>query len=103
MNLPFQLAGYDASVSIYEDLAVHADNRPTSSISNLGFSVVFPTRSHPVTLSLNQGFQINPDEAYSDIDPYFLVSSLTAFSSIHPDFQRGSTAKSPMCLPSPRL
>jgi len=49
MNLPFQLAGYDASVSIYEDLAVHADNRPTSSISNLGFSVVFPTRSHPVT------------------------------------------------------
>ncbi len=89
MNLPFQLAGYDASVSIYEDLAVHADNRPTSSISNLGFSVVFPTRSHPVTLSLNQGFQINPDEAYSDIDPYFLVSSLTASSSITSGFSAG--------------
>lgn len=89
MNLPFQLAGYDASVSIYEDLAVHADGRPTSSISNLGFSIVFPTRAYPITLSANQGYQSNPDEVDNDTDPYFLVSSLAASSWIPAGFSAG--------------
>ena len=89
MNLPFRLAGYDASVSLYEDLAVHADGRPTSSISNLGFSVVLPTRTYPINLSANQGFQSNPDEVDDDIDPYFLVSSLTASQWIPAGFSAG--------------
>lgn len=89
MNLPFQLAGYDAGFSVYEDLAVHADGRPTSSISNLGFSVLLPTRSYPINLSANQGLQFNPDEVDNDSDPYFLVSSLTASSSLPTGFPVG--------------
>ncbi|MCE5256780.1 MAG: hypothetical protein LLF89_08045 [Spirochaetaceae bacterium] len=87
MNLPFQLVGHDASVNVYEDLAVHADGRPTSSISNLGFSVVLPTRAYPINLSVNQGLQFNPDEVDNDIDPYFLVSSLTAASTVPAGFE----------------
>lgn len=89
MNLPFRLAGRDASVSVYEDLAVHADGRPTSSVSNLGFSVVLPTSAYPINVSANQGLQFNPDEVDNDTDPYFLASSLAASSWIPAGFSAG--------------
>jgi len=82
-SVPLQVFGRDASVSVYEDLSVHADGRPITSISNLGFSVGLPTPpAYPITLSANQGLQFNPDEVSTDVDPYFLASSLTASSSI---------------------
>jgi hypothetical protein len=81
--VPFQVRGLDANISVYEDLAVHADGRPVTSIGNLGFSVNLPSpRAFPLTLSANQGLQSNPDEVNNDVDPYFLLSSLTVSSSI---------------------
>ena len=82
-SVPLKVFGRDASVSVYEDLSVHADGRPITSISTLGFSVSLPSPpAFPITLSANQGLQFNPDEANTDVDPYFLASSLTASSSI---------------------
>ena len=82
-SVPLKVFGRDASVSVYEDLSVHADGRPITSISNLGFSVSLPTPpTYPITLSINQGLQFNPDEVSTDVDPYFLASSVTASSSM---------------------
>lgn len=81
-SLPFQLFSHDASVSISEDLAVHADGRPTSSIANLGFSIALPGSGFPLYFQANQGLQSNPDEVDNDIDPYFLSSSMSLSAPI---------------------
>ena len=81
-GIPIRIFDHDSGLDASQTLNVHADDRPVTSVSNLGFWTRFMEPGFPVTLSISQGLQFNPDEILNDTDPYFFLSSLSFSASI---------------------
>lgn len=81
-GVPFRISGHDGGINASQKLSVHADDRPVTSISDLGLWVRFLEPGFPLTLSLAQSLLLNPDEVLNDVDPYFALSSLSLSASI---------------------
>lgn len=81
-GLPFSLWGHNASIDASETLSIHADSRPVTSISQLGFRVTLGPPAFPLTFSISQGLQSNPNEVSNDPDPYFFNSSASCYAAI---------------------
>ena len=81
-GIPFRLLGHDAGINASQTLLIHADGRPTTSISNLSGYMVFNNLGFPITFQAAQGLQFNPDQYPDDPDPYFLVESASLSASM---------------------
>jgi len=89
-GIPFPLFDRDAGVTLSETLAVHADSRPVTSVTNLSFWYRLSTHPIPLTIEMSQGLQFNPDSILGDSDPYLLLSKLSLSSSINTGITVGS-------------
>ncbi|MFA6008227.1 MAG: hypothetical protein WC784_06355 [Candidatus Shapirobacteria bacterium] len=88
-GIPFKLLNHDAGIDASQSLSVHADDRPITSLSSLGFWMRFPEPGFPLTFSASQGMQFNPEATSTDTDPYFFLSSLSLSAAIPTNLNAG--------------
>ena len=83
-GLPIRVLGREGGISVSENLIIHADDRPVTSVTNLGGNLVFREMGVPTTFSVSQSLQFNPDQVKAENEPdsYFLSSSAVLSSAI---------------------
>ncbi|PKL06644.1 MAG: hypothetical protein CVV53_03260 [Spirochaetae bacterium HGW-Spirochaetae-9] len=92
-GIPFKLLNHDAGLDASQSLSVHADDRPITSLSSIGFWMRFPEPGFPLTFSASQGLQFNPEATSTDTDPYFFLSSLSLSAAIPTSLNAGKFGK----------